>query len=71
MAVGKAYLQLPTASVSEVKAISVIFDDDDATGIASPLGDTEEGAVYDLSGRRVEKPGKGIYIRNGKKIVTK
>ena len=39
--------------------------------IASPLGETGEGAAYDLSGRRVEKPGKGIYIRNGKKIVTK
>ena len=39
--------------------------------IASPLGETEEGAVYDLSGRRVEKPGKGIFIRNGRKVAAK
>lgn len=26
---------------------------------------------YDLQGRRVLQPGKGIYIRNGKKIVIK
>ena len=39
--------------------------------IASPLGETEEGAVFDLSGRRVEKPGKGIFIRNGRKVAAK
>ncbi len=27
------------------------------------------GAIYDLSGRRVSKPGKGIYIVNGKKVL--
>jgi hypothetical protein len=25
--------------------------------------------MYDLQGRRVEKPSKGIYVVNGKKIV--
>ena len=44
---------------------------DDPASIASPLGETEEGAVYDLSGRRVEKPGKGIFIRNGRKVAAK
>ena len=28
-----------------------------------------KNAVYDLRGRQVEKPGKGIYIVNGKKMV--
>lgn len=28
-------------------------------------------AIYDLSGRRVEKAVKGIYIQNGKKIIVK
>ena len=42
-----------------------------ATSIASPLGETEEVApvIYDLSGRRVEKATKGIYIINGKKVL--
>lgn len=30
---------------------------------------SEDGACYDLSGRRVATPGKGIYIVNGKKII--
>ena len=28
-------------------------------------------AIYDLSGRRVQKAQKGIYIQNGKKIFVK
>jgi len=41
-----------------------------ADGIASPLSETEEGAaIYDLSGRRVEKATKGLYIINGKKTL--
>ena len=32
---------------------------------------TQNGAVYDLSGRRVNKAAKGIYIMNGKKVLVK
>jgi hypothetical protein len=27
--------------------------------------------IYDLQGRRVENPGKGIYIKDNKKVVIK
>ena len=27
--------------------------------------------TYDLSGRKVKHPSKGIYIRNGKKVALK
>lgn len=30
-----------------------------------------EGPVYDLSGRRIEKPMQGIYIQNGRKFIIK
>jgi hypothetical protein len=31
-----------------------------------------EGAIFDLQGRRIsDKPARGIYIRNGKKVVIK
>ena len=30
-----------------------------------------DGAIYDLQGRKVENPIKGIYIMNGKKIMIK
>ena len=63
IAAGKAYL---TGIAAGVKALTF----GTATSIVSPLGETEEGAtVYDLSGRRVEKATKGIYIVNGKKIL--
>lgn len=34
-------------------------------------GEGEPAAVYDLSGRRVEKTRKGIFIINGKKVAVK
>ena len=33
--------------------------------------DVNVQAIYDLQGRRVEKPVKGIYIINGKKLLLK
>ena len=30
-----------------------------------------DGAIYDLQGRKVENPSKGIYIINGKKVLVK
>ena len=30
-----------------------------------------DNVYYDLSGRRVENPAKGIYIQNGKKVYVK
>ena len=63
IAAGKAYL---TGISAGVKAVTF----GTADGIASPLSKTEEGAaIYDLSGRRVEKATKGLYIINGKKTL--
>ena len=31
----------------------------------------ENGAIFDLQGRRVANPIKGLYIVNGKKVVIK
>ena len=46
--------------------------DDDATGIEnSQLTIQNSQFIYDLQGRRVENPTKGIYIVNGKKTVIK
>lgn len=45
----------------------------EATGISSMdnVQSKMDDAVYDLQGRRVAKPGKGIYIKGGKKITVK
>lgn len=34
-------------------------------------GVATDGKVYDLQGRMIENPGKGIYIKNNKKIIIK
>ena len=41
----------------------------DTTGINKLTQQSGKQTMYDLQGRRVEKPGKGIYIVNGKKNV--
>ena len=48
---------------------SFIFDDDDATAIGTVESFTEEGAIYNLAGQRLQKMQKGINIVNGKKIL--
>ena len=41
-----------------------------ASGIDSVTTDKRtDDVVYDLSGRRVTNPGKGVYIINGKKVL--
>ena len=73
MAVGKAYLSLDAAATANELTIS--FDDEDGgvTGIQNltPALSKGEGAVFDLQGRRVAQPAKGLYIVNGKKVVLK
>lgn len=45
---------------------------EDPTGIATvPAAGQTDGAIYDLSGRRVTNPVKGLYIKNGKKFIQK
>ena len=65
---GKAYLKV-TGSGSR----SFIGIGDDTTGIDEVSSKTEEvrSDYYDLQGRRVAQPTKGLYIVNGKKVIVK
>ena len=52
-----------------VKTLNIIWDD--GTGIELVHGSTSDGQeniMYDLSGRRVSQPTKGLYIVNGRKV---
>ena len=63
----KAYLT--SINAASIKGFAFDFSDD-ATGIASPLGETGEGAaIYNLAGQRLGKMQKGINIVNGKKVL--
>lgn len=65
----RAYLELPEGATARILII-------DNNGETTDLGfvklvDQEAKAVYNLSGQRVEKGRKGLYIVNGKKVVVK
>ena len=65
----KAYLAVP-ASVAGAR--NGFTFDDEATGISQiENGKLKIENCYDLQGRKVSKPGKGLYIVNGKKVVIK
>jgi hypothetical protein len=59
----KAYLP----ATSEARFLNINFDTE--TGINSVDVVNGKAEVYDLSGRRVKKVQKGLYIINGIKVV--
>ncbi len=67
----KAYLPVDQSVLA--KSINFSFDDSQATDIQTidKVDVNSDAAVFDLSGRKVSKPEKGIYILNGKKILIK
>jgi hypothetical protein len=68
----RAYLAIPAGSEAGIR---IRFDGDDtATGIdevQSTIDKVQSATIYDLQGRRVVNPTKGIYIVNGKKVYMK
>ena len=65
---GKAYLVLPSGV--NVRELSVVFDSE-TTGITSTAMQSSTGQYYDLQGRRIAQPAKGLYIVNGRKVVIR
>ena len=56
-----------------VSAREITIDDGEVTGIVNvnSLVPAEECVAFDLQGRQVAQPTRGLYIVNGKKIVVK
>ena len=68
--VGKAYLHCdsdPTIS----SAPYLTFNIGNLTGISTVKNNEDVKNVFDLQGRKVAQPVKGLYIVNGKKVVIK
>ena len=69
LAAGKCWIELSKAAGA--RRLTIVHEGE-TTGISlTPALSGGEGACYDLSGRRVAKPTKGLYIVNGKKIAVK
>ena len=66
---GKAYYLLANGSAVPM---GFVFDfEGQTTGVESIEVNADNQVIYDLSGRRVAKAGKGLYIINGKKVLVK
>ena len=63
----RCYLDLDNNVSGSVKALA--FPDGTLTSISEIQAADEKAVIYDLSGRRVSKATKGIYIINGKKVI--
>ena len=68
---GKAYL-LKSVEL-EARLLTVVFADDETTGISDRLAKDEgmNKEIFNLRGQRVAQPTKGLYIVRGKKVVIK
>ena len=66
----KAWLEIP-ASANGARQLKIVFAD--ATGIGAVSGlPADNGDWFDLNGRKIAKPTKkGVYIKDGKKVVVK
>jgi hypothetical protein len=69
----RAGLKLSTSGPDFAPAKELIFNFDDATttgvNTVQPSVEKKNDVIYDLQGRRVTNPSRGIYIVNGKKVV--
>ena len=66
----KAYLD--TSATSQGKGFAFSFGDPTGIGqVETEISRQKTDAVYNLSGQRVSRLTKGIYIVNGKKVVVK
>ncbi len=71
LAANKAFITESSANTTAAKLVLSFngnTDGIDATTIDTPAADAP---IYDLSGRRVLKATKGLYIKGGKKILVK
>lgn len=69
MPAGKAYLPITKSAAAAGSKFVLVFED--TTGISQYQSVQSAAECYDLQGRRVDSPRKGVYVRNGKKVVIK
>lgn len=70
---GKAYLQLPTSEIPvNSRPLKLSFTDEEISGINTAQNEMNSRSdFYDLQGRKVKSPVKGLYVVNGKIVIIK
>ena len=74
LSAGKCWIELIPTSAAHARALRIVSEGE-TTGISEELRVKSEkfatAPVYDLQGRRVMQPTKGLFIVGGKKVVIK
>ena len=65
----KCWLEL--GNDEPLTARAIVIGSGETTAITNVYQNENESRYYDLQGRRVAQPAKGLYINNGKKVVVK
>ena len=66
----KAFAVVPSEYVNDAKTARVIWYGDETDHVNNiEFIFPEKKQYYDLQGRKVENPQKGIYIINGRKVI--
>ena len=69
---GKCYLEPTGTFFAGTRGFSIAGGAEGTTAISDAVVDSDHSEWFDLQGRKIEKPSKkGLYIRDGKKIVVK
>ena len=67
-----AFFVNPTNSAKQYSIFGMDMEDSEATGMENVTviaGEQSEEVIYDICGRRISSPEKGLYIKNGKKYI--
>ena len=69
----RAYVTVPSGVLGRDLGLDISFDEGNATGVADVREKMEKrrSDYFDLMGRKVAQPTKGLYIVNGKKVIIK
>lgn len=68
---GKCYLSVSKTAQAESARDFLGFIEENATRINAVENGQSTDEVFDLQGRQVKQPTKGLYIKNGKKVIIK
>lgn len=64
----RAYIKAKTAAA---RIAGFTIDGEETTAINGITISKDNAPIYNLNGQRVAKPAKGMYVKNGKKVVMK
>ena len=64
----RAYLTAPGASA---RSLRIVYADNETTSISEVSNKYNDETTFNLNGQRVVKAAKGLYIKNGNKVVIK